>query len=169
MKALARSYVWWPNLDKDIESSVKCCLPCLAVQPAPPKSPLNPWLWPARPWSRIHVDFAGPLQGRMYFVIHSKWPEVFEMSSTTSIDILRNVFAQHGLPDQLASDNGPQFTSEEFQQHTRTAPYHPATNGLAESFVQTLKRAISAGRGMEGHHSINWQAFFCITGPLHIQ
>ena len=160
MKALARSHVWWPNLDRNIETLVKSCLPCLSVQPAPPKSPLNPWLWPAKPWSSIHVDFAGPLQGKMYFVIvdaHSKWPEVFEMSSTTSaktIDVLRNVFAHHGLPDQLVLDNGPQFTSDEFQQflsqngikHTRTAPYHPATNGLAERFVQTLKRAISAGR-----------------------
>ena len=119
MKSLARSYVWWPNLNQDIKCLVKSCSPCLSVQPAPPKSPLNPWL---RPWSRVHVDFAGPLQGKMYFVIvdaHSKWPEVFEMASTTSkktIDILRYVFAQYGLPDQLVSDNGPQFTSDEFQQ-----------------------------------------------------
>ena len=160
MKSLARSYVWWPNLNQDIECLVKSCSPCLSVQPAPPKSPLNPWLWPSRPWSRVHVDFAGPLQGKMYFVIvdaHSKWPEVFEMASTTSkktIDILRYVFAQHGLPDQLVSDNGPQFTSDEFQQflrlngikHSRTAPYHPATNGIAERFVQTLKRTLLAGR-----------------------
>ena len=100
MKSLARSYVWWPNLNQYIECLVKSCSPCLSVQPAPPKSPLNAWLWPSRPWSRVHVDFAGPLQGKMYFVIvdaHSKWPEVSEMASTTSkktIDILRYVFAQ---------------------------------------------------------------------------
>ena len=67
------------------------------------------------------MDFAGPLCGKTYFIIvdaHSKWPEVFEMTSTTTlktIDILRQVFAAYGLPDQLVSDNGPQFSSEEFQ------------------------------------------------------
>lgn len=63
------------------------------------------------------MDFVGPLFGRTYFVIidaHSKWPEVFEMSSTTAtktIDVLRHVFATHGLPDCVVSDNGPQFVN----------------------------------------------------------
>ncbi len=149
--------VWLPTIDRDIDTLVKACLPCLSVKSSPPKSPLNPWKWPAKPWSRIHVDFAGPVFGKMYFIVvdaHSKWPEVFIMSSTTStktIDVLRTVF---GLPDQLVSDNGPQFTSEEFTlflrkngiRHTRTAPYHPATNGAAECFVQTLKKAILVGK-----------------------
>ena len=118
IKSLARSYVWWPNLNQDTECWVKSCSPCLSVQPAPPKSPLNPWLWSSRLWSEVHVDFAGPLQGKMYFVdAHSKWPEVFEMALTTSkwtIDILQYVFAQHNLPDQLVSDNGPQMSSSNF-------------------------------------------------------
>ena len=161
MKSLARSFVWWPKLDNDIEPIAKSCLPCLSVKPSPPKSPLNPWIWPSKPWSRIHIDFAGPLNAKSYLIIvdaHSKWPEVFEMSSTTTsktIDVLRHVFAIHGLPDHLVSDNGPQFTSMEYQhflrcnsiKHTRTAPYHPATNGIAERFVQTFKKAILAGKG----------------------
>ena len=48
MKAIACSFVWWPNLDANIESLVKSCVPCLSVKSAPPKSPLNPWLWPAK-------------------------------------------------------------------------------------------------------------------------
>lgn len=50
---------------------------------------------------------------------HSKWPEVVMMPSTTSqltIDVLRSLFSRYGLPEQLVSDNGPQFTSEEFAQ-----------------------------------------------------
>ena len=71
--------------------------------------------------SRVHIDLAGPLYGKMYMIIidaHSKWPEVFEMTSTTAsktIDVLRGVFATSGLPDQIVSDNGPQFIADEFQ------------------------------------------------------
>lgn len=161
MKEVGRSLVWWPGFDHDVEVLVKQCTPCLSVKSPPPKAPLNPWLWPAKPWSRVHVDFMGPLFGKTYLVLvdaHSKWPEVFEMSSITScktIEVLRHIFASHGLPDHIVSDNGPQFTSLEFRQflrcngikHTCSAPYHPATNGCAERFVQTLKRAILVGRG----------------------
>jgi transposase InsO family protein len=94
----------------------------------------------------------------MLFVLvdaHSKWPEVYPMSSTTvanTIGVLRKIFAAYGLPEQLVSDNGPQFTSKEFAtlmkgngiQHIRSAPYHPATNGLAERFVQSVKQALKA-------------------------
>ena len=160
MKSMARSHVWWPRIDSKIERVVKSCIVCQSVRSSPPKSPLNPWLWPSKPWSRIHIDFAGPLYGRTYLVVidaHSKWPEVFSMSSTTTehtIDALRQLFSHYGLPDQLVSDNGPQFTSREFVmflkqngiQHTLTAPYHPASNGLAERFVQTLKRSIISSR-----------------------
>ena len=156
IKALARSYVWWPGLDREVEQLVASCLPCQSVKNAPSVAPLHPWLWPAKPWQRIHVDFAGPVEKRMLMVVvdaHSKWPEVVEMTSTTSeltIQALRGLFAVHGLPDQLVSDNGPQFVSKEFQrfmkengvQHTRCAPYHPSSNGLAERFVQTLKNAL---------------------------
>ena len=58
------------------------------------------------------MDFAGPFLGHMFFFVmdaHSKWPEVVIMSSTTSqktIEVLRSMFARHGLPEQLVSDNG---------------------------------------------------------------
>ena len=62
------------------------------------------------------------------------------------------MFATFGLPEQLVTDNGPQFLSEEFAlfsklngiRHIRSAPYHPATNGLAERFVQSVKLALKA-------------------------
>ena len=59
MKATARSYLWWPGLDKDLEKLAKSCLSCQAVKQTPPVAPLHPWIWPVRPWQRIHVDFAG--------------------------------------------------------------------------------------------------------------
>ncbi len=65
--------------------------------------------------------FAGPYEGHMYLVVvdaHSKWPEVCVMDSTTStktIQVLKTLFSRYGLPEVLVIDNGPQFTSEEFQ------------------------------------------------------
>ena len=61
LKALARSYVWWPGIDCDIEKLVKQCFGCQKNQNMPAIAPLHPWEWPSSPWERIHIDFAGPL------------------------------------------------------------------------------------------------------------
>ncbi|XP_040275489.1 uncharacterized protein K02A2.6-like [Bufo bufo] len=154
MKQRARSYVWWPQMDTAIEDYVAQCPGCCQAQRPQKRGTLQPWPWPTEPWSRLHLDFAGPIQGKMYLIVvdaHSKWPEVFQMPSITSaatILVLRKLFAQYGLPTAIVSDNGTQFTSHEFQsflsglgvQHYKTAPYHPASNGLAERFVQTFKK-----------------------------
>ena len=87
MKALARMYVWWPDIDKEVEKSVQTCNHCQEQQAAPPVAPLLPWKWPSRPWVRLHIDFAGPLEGKMMFVVvdsHSKWIEAFTNTSATS-------------------------------------------------------------------------------------
>ena len=76
MKSLARSYIWWPGMDTDIVTLVKNCNICQESRNAPSVAPLHPWEWPSHPWSRIHVDFAGPFLGKMYLVLvdsHSKW------------------------------------------------------------------------------------------------
>ena len=64
MKALTRGVVWWPGMDEDLERKVKCCQPCQVNRKAPPPAPLHLWEWPIRPWSRLHVDFAGSLRGK---------------------------------------------------------------------------------------------------------
>ena len=134
------------------------CLACQLVKKAPPKAPLHPWAWPTAPWQRVHVDFAGPFAGKMFFIVmdaHSKWPEVHIMSSTTAaktITVLQELFTRYGLPQQLVSDNGPQFVAEEFStflrlngvKHIKCAPYHPASKGAAERMVQTMKQSLKA-------------------------
>uniref|UniRef100_A0A5S6Q373 RNA-directed DNA polymerase n=1 Tax=Trichuris muris TaxID=70415 RepID=A0A5S6Q373_TRIMR len=157
MKALARSYVWWPNIDSDIERYVGTCTVCQEHQHAPPRASIHPWEVPRNPWSRLHVDFAGPFQGERFLVVvdaYSKWLEVKRMTSTTAantIKVLRELFATHGLPDSIVSDNGPQFTSDEFQRFCkdnlitpiRVSPYHASSNGQAERMVQTTKDSLA--------------------------
>ena len=90
MKGLSRGYVWWPNIDKDIEGTVPNCGGCQETANDPAPAPLHRWEYLALPWQRLHIDFAGPVYGKMpLFVIdaHSKWPEVFVMEDTTGEEI----------------------------------------------------------------------------------
>ena len=164
MKSLARKHIWWPNVDRDLEEMVQDCQACQANRQKPPTAPLHPWSWPTGVWQRIHIDFAGPFLGHMFLLVidsHSKWLEVFVMSSTTSIktiDTLKSLFARYGLPEQIVSDNGPQFTSDEFKsfcksngiRHITGAPYHPSTNGAIEHAVQTMKKSLKSTVNEQG-------------------
>ena len=152
MKALARSFVWWPCLDSQIESVVRC----QDVHCAPPATSPRPWTWSTRPWSRIHANYAGSIDSKMVFVVvdaHSKWIEAVPKISATSwatISILRQFFGSHSVPDTLVTENSPCFASKEFEtsmmandiKHMRTAPYHPASNGLSRRAVQTIKNGV---------------------------
>ena len=158
MKSLVRSDMWWPGLDEDLKKLAQECSPCQQVQNAPGAAPLHPWLWLDKPWARVHLDFAGPFMGHTFLIAvdaHSKWPEVVPMTTTTSnhtITVLRQMFSAYGLPQQLVTDNGPQFTSFAIGfatfcagngiKHVRTSPYHPSSNGLAECFVQSFTVAM---------------------------
>ncbi|XP_040157579.1 uncharacterized protein K02A2.6-like [Anopheles arabiensis] len=156
MKALARSYMYWPSMDRDITEWVNSCHACQAAAKSPPSTDKTSWPKSSAPWQRLHIDYAGPLKGEWYLILvdsFSKWPEIVQTSNTSSaatIAILRSIFARFGMPMTLVSDNGTQFCSIEFERfckksgiiHVRTAPYHPQSNGQAERFVDTFKRAM---------------------------
>ena len=155
-KALARSYIYWPNLDKDVENMVKSCSACALASKSPPKAALQSWPLTQRPMERLHIDFAGPVNGYTYLLIidaYSKYPEVYQLKSITTqttISYLQDYFSKFGIPENLVSDNGTQFTSQHFGNfcsmnginHIRTAPFHPQSNGQVERFVDTFKRAL---------------------------
>lgn len=79
-------------------------------------------------------------------------------SAGKTVEVLSELFARYGVPQVLVSDNGPQFVAQEFAEfmhanginHLRGAPYHPATNGEAERFVQTFKQALQKGKEERG-------------------
>ncbi|XP_054259475.1 uncharacterized protein K02A2.6-like [Macrosteles quadrilineatus] len=171
MNNLARSFCYWKQIDRNIEDLAKSCRPCCLKQNLLEKVDVHPWLVPSGPWQRIHIDFAGPIYGQYLFVIvdaYSKWVEVIPTKTTTSnwcIQQLRKLFSTFGYPFTLVSDNGPNFTSSIFNQflqacsvtHKFSAPYHPATNGQAERFVQTVKKQLIAmeNDGGDLHFKIN--------------
>lgn len=167
-KSIIRSYIWWPNIDVDIEQLIKGCDTCLAVSTNPPKAPNISWSTPNHPWERLHIDYAGPVAGVMLFIqidAFSKWIEVsvtHNASTEFSISSLRALFSRFGIPRMLVSDNGSQFTSDEFKhflkvnniKHVLTAPGYAATNGAAENAVKTVKQAIKRAL-YDGHRDIN--------------
>ncbi len=77
------------------------------------------------------------------------------ITSSKTIERLRIIFANPGLPHKVVTDNGPSFTSEEFKSfisvnrtpHITTAPYHPSSNGLAKRAIQTLKNSLKRTQG----------------------
>ncbi|KAI7796507.1 hypothetical protein IRJ41_023564, partial [Triplophysa rosa] len=160
MKALGRGYVWWHKLDQDVERLVKTCCTCQGHRNVPAVAPLHPWNWPDKPWQRLHVDYAGPFMGKMFFVLidaHSKWMDVYPVNSATSattIECLRNSFSNHGLPELIVSDNATCFLTAGFKEflqkngvrHVTSAPYHASSNGLVERAVQILSRVLFSYR-----------------------
>lgn len=153
MKSLARGYCWWPKMDMEIETMVSNCKLCQSVRPEEKKVFTHHWVTPNGPFERVHADFAGPIHGLYLFILvdaYTKWPEVHVISNITAettITKCREIFATFGIPNCFVSDWGTQFTSNEFHkflksngiQHKKGAPYHPATNGQAERYVQTVK------------------------------
>ena len=148
MKALARNYLWWPQLDSDLETMCRNFHECCLNSAKPLSAPAHPWIVPNQPWQRIHIDHAQWGKHLLLIMIDAfaKWPEVHVVSSTSAtqtIDKLRTTFATHGIPVTLVSDNGPPFISVQFEVymkangilHKRVPPYHPSSNGLAENFV----------------------------------
>ncbi|XP_037300721.1 uncharacterized protein K02A2.6-like [Manduca sexta] len=112
-KAMARSYVWWPGLDEEIERMCRSCEICAAQADAPPRQTPSMWPWPNHPWTRLHLDFMGPIFGKTYLIVvdaTSKWTELFHMSNTTGpkvIDKLCELLADGAYPSRSLRIMGP--------------------------------------------------------------
>ena len=165
MKALMQSYIYWLGMDKDIENMVKSCKSYPSVAKAPAIK-FNSWSMTDNPWSRLQIDYAGPIKEKYLFVTvdsFTKWPEVFNCktpTTKTTIKVLQELTARIWLPETIVSDNGTSFTSKEFENfckllsmnHLKSAPYHPRSNGLVERFIVVFKRAIKKANGIEAEN-----------------
>ena len=141
-----------------IEEQVANCFKCSQYQTAHAKEPMIITETPERPWSKIAADLF-EYQGNSYLLCvdyYSKWIEVDKLDDLTSrntISYLKSQFSRHGIPDQLITDNGSQFTSSEFNafakcygfEHTTSSPHYPQANGEVERAVQTVKTLLKKG------------------------
>ena len=161
----ARQHLYWPGLDADITDFVRRCQECIK-KAHPPKEPLQAHDVPSQPWERIAMDHFYQ-NGRLYMLVcdyFSKFPFIFQTKSTSFAYIkeqLEELFGLEGTPDEIMSDNGPPFSSKEFNsflsglgiKHTMSSPNYPQSNGFIERQIQTVKRlmekATSTGRSFQ--------------------
>jgi transposase InsO family protein len=151
----ATSSVWWLGLKQQLDNLIHNCPECSKAM-QPPRQPLICTPLPSYPWERIASDLF-ELDSKTYLLVvdyFSRYVEVQTLSSTTSASVikaLKAIFSRHGIPATMVSDNGPQYSSQEFQRfsqeynftHTTSSPHYPQSNGLAERMVRTVKSILS--------------------------
>ena len=147
----AKQSVWWPGLSTQLADFVSKCQICVRDK-GTSTEPLISTDVPELPWQRVAADFM-KFNGSQYLVLvdyYSRFVELARMSSTTATSVIlqfKSIFARHGFPDALVTDNGPPFNSSDFAawldshgvHHYTSSPGHPQGNGLAERTVQSLK------------------------------
>ena len=146
----ARQSVWWLHISTQIEGMVRRCSTCCMEQ-KPRAEPMIPSLFPEGPWHKVGMDLFYWDQATYLLIIdyYSHFIEVSRLSNESVNEVIRHtksIFAHHGIPVEVISDNGPQFTSEDLRQfskqycfsHKTSSPYHPQGNEEAERAVQTV-------------------------------
>ena len=153
MKQRLRTKVWWPGIDKEAEKFCKTCHGCQVVsRPKNPK-PLQMTELPKGPWQDIAIDFVGPLpSGDYIFAVTDFYNRYVEVSiskrntAEVAISGLEKMFATHGLPCTVTSDNGPHFVAGTFEtllrnngiEHRKTTPFWPQANDEIERQNRSL-------------------------------
>ncbi|XP_049283943.1 uncharacterized protein K02A2.6-like isoform X1 [Anopheles funestus] len=155
MKMNARQHVWWKTMDKDLTEFVKSCKVCQLRQIVPKEVVVTKWPSVEGPFQRVHLDLFY-IESRTLLIIvdaFSKYIDVRLLNLSRASDIIENLenfFACFGLPQEIVTDNGPPFNSVAFENFlnvrgikvSKSPPYHPQSNGLAERAVRTVKEVI---------------------------
>ena len=165
---------YWPTIFKDVEEYCRCCDRCcdrcqkINTRKVPP-APLIPLPVITEPFRRIAMDIVGPLprsrlDNRFILVIcdyATRYPKAIPLRSIDAVHVaeeLIKVFARVGVPEEILTDQGSNFTSQLLAElyrllyvhPIRTSPYHPQTDGLVERFNQTLKNILRKAATEEG-------------------
>ena len=172
-KQMLREKYWFPRLNSMVEDAVSRCYQCQVATPEHKQEPVKPSEIPETAWHTLSVDFGGPYPDGHYNLVvidkRTKFPVVEQTTSTSNrvtCDRLQKIFATHGIPQRIESDNGPPFNSSDFReftaemgfQHHRITPEHPRANGEAESFMKVLNKTeqIAHSEGRSSNSAIQY-------------
>lgn len=174
-KRRARSVVFWPDMSKNITEELLSCAVCNSTKAHQQKEPLKLHPIPDLPWSTVAADIFD-WHGKHYQVLvdsYSGWFEVDllrDLTSAAVISKLKRHFSVHGTPHTLFTDNGTQYTSQQFKDfakqwdftHSTSSPEFPQSNGLAERAVRSAKQL------MEKSHRDGTDVFFNLLNLRNI-
>uniref|UniRef100_A0A8C6NRG0 Gypsy retrotransposon integrase-like protein 1 n=1 Tax=Nothobranchius furzeri TaxID=105023 RepID=A0A8C6NRG0_NOTFU len=162
-KERARDILYWPNMSTHIEKMVSQCAACNENRNSNPKEPLLSHPIPTRPWEKVGTDLFNHNGSEFLLCVDyfSKFPNILKLTETTSrgvIVAMKSIFARHGIPDVVVSDNGPQYASAEFKEfakrwefkHITSSPTHAQSNGQAERMVRTIKNLLKKSENGKG-------------------
>ena len=152
----ARDIMYWPRMTADLTEAVQRCETCQQIKPALPKEPMMTYPVPTLPWQIVACD-CFECDNQHYLVVVDLYSDFIEirkldtLTTSTLVEQLKQVFAIHGVPVTLISDNGPNYASAEFHQftqawdfqHLTSSPHYPKSNGKAESAVKIMKSIIT--------------------------
>ena len=134
-KQKLRSKVQWPGMEKDAEKHCKSCYGCQLVSRPSPPEPIRSTALPTGPWRDLAIDLLGPLPtGESIPVVVdycSRYYEIDIMRSTVAskvISSLEEIFARHGLPESLTSDNASVHSNRVFRVHGAAGNQTPQSN-----------------------------------------
>ena len=179
MIARARVSVFWPGIRKDILNHQSNCHTCTEIAPSQAREPLQLTPLPERPFQIVCSDIF-MMKGRYYLIVVDRFSGFLHIFYSRSppnhkfiVSHLRDIFVRYGRPDQLETDNGPQFKSTEFSQfldtwgikHRLSSPYYPQSNGRAELGVKTAKRLLRTNANVDG--SIDNDKVACAVLQYH--
>ena len=155
----ARECLFWPGMTDEIKQVVQNCSACQTYQNRQQKESLLPHETPTRQWEKVGIDLF-TWEGKDYQIVVdyvSNFWEVDRMLNTTTTSVIKTLkthFARYGIPSVVVSDNGPQYTSQEFKDfaqkwdfcHQTSSPGHQRANGKAESAVKAAKLMFTKSR-----------------------
>jgi len=157
-KQRARDIMYWPGMNAQIADTVSNCSTCQEYRKSNKKEPLLS-TQPTAPWEMVGTDLFMWNNYNYVLIVDycSRYFEVAKLENTRASTVIthtKSVFARHGIPREVRSDNGPQFSSKEYGQfaktwgfkHTTSSPKYPQSNGLAERTVQTVKGILNKAK-----------------------
>ena len=139
----ARQGEWWPGLLAQLEQLTKNCQECCKAQNQGAKQ-LLPSPLPDLPLQKVGTDLF-KWDSKTYLVVFSQFIQISKLTGSTTevIDHTKSIFAKHGIPEVVISDNGPQYASqfawEYGSSHATISPLYPQGNGEAEEAVRTVE------------------------------
>ena len=167
MQLRAQSIVFWPGMTEEILDTRAKCRECNRNAPSQASMPSEAANPPSTPFEQVFADFFN-FGGKHYLVVGDRlsgWSEIFSTPSGTAwsgsrgvIACLRSLFSTFGVPEELSTDGGPEFTADTTKEflrswgvkHRISSAYHPQSNGRAEVAVKSTKRLMRSNVGPTG-------------------